>query len=71
MWNETKTELGKTSVADRRTDDGYFYFCIFGRGIFVCRYGFSLAKPSEAINAQNYILGVSAAGFSFIHFWTA
>ena len=63
MWNETKTELGKPASLTAVLMMAIFTFVFLGAEYLYVDMVSLLAKPSEAINAQNYILGVSAAGF--------
>lgn len=63
MWNETKTELGKPASLTAVLMMAIFTFVFLGAEYLYVDMVSLLAKPLEAVNAQNYILGVSAAGF--------
>jgi len=63
MLNEIKTELGKPASLTAVLMMAIFTFVFLGTEYLYVNMVSLSAGPAQAVNAQNYILGISAAGF--------
>jgi DNA-binding CsgD family transcriptional regulator/uncharacterized integral membrane protein len=63
MWNEIKTELMKPASLMAVLMMAVFTFVFLDAEYMYVGAASGLTSPSEAVNAQNYILGISAAGY--------
>ena len=63
MWNEIKTELGKPASLTAVLMMALFTFVFLGTEYLYVNMVSLSAGPSASVNAQNYVLGISAGGF--------